>query len=111
MGVNLFMYEITGKSTEALYDGREIPYYETKSVDWWDALRYSGDRDFILDNDFIAVDADLEVEEQRLFRPADFDKSIRWVHDNIQPEGNKERLLKAISKMRDNKSLCFSWSW
>lgn len=111
MGVNISVRKITGKTMEKTWNEIEVPYYTTEKQDWWDSARYSGDRNFILDNDFIAIDTDNSIEEQELFRPANFENTINWVKEKIEPEGNKERLLVALFKMKEDESLCFSWSW
>lgn len=96
---------------EKLWNDKEVPYYTTECQEWWDTLRYSGDREFILENEFTAVDMDNEVKEQEYFRPMDFEKTIKWINEKIEPEGNKQRLLTALNRMKDDENLCFSWSW
>ncbi len=91
--------------------GGFVPFYITEDQDWWDSCRYSGDREFVLQNEFVAVDTENSIEEQTLFRPNDIDACADWVIDNILVEGNQRRLLEVLSKMKHDNTLCFSWSW
>lgn len=109
MGVNLFVIKIVNKSYEETYSGLE-PYYETVPQDWFDHLRYSGDRDFILENEFVFIDSDLEERERRLARPKDFENIITWVKENVFT-GNQQRLLDLIEKIKEDQDLCFMWSF
>lgn len=111
MGVHISVWKITGKTLEKLWNDKEITYYTTEEQNWWDIIRYSGDREFILENKFTAVDTDNEIEEQEYFRPTDFEKTIDWVNKAQLPEGNKQRLLTVLNNMKDDETLCFSWSW
>ena len=111
MGVHISVRKITGKTMEKLWNNKEIPYYTVECQEWWDTIRHSGDREFILENEFTAVDTDNEVEEQEYFRPTNFEKSINWVNETQLPESNKQRLLTALNRMKDDETLCFSWSW
>lgn len=95
---------------EETWGGKTVPYYEAENVDWWDTLRHSGDRDFILSTEFNCVDNDNEVEEQEYFRPKDFAKTRQWVRDNVVGM-NQPRLLEALVKMELDESLAFHWSW
>jgi len=110
MGVHLIIYKIKGKSTVTTWGGKALPYYDVEEVGWWDAIRYSGDRDFILSTEFDCVDNDNAVEDQEYFRPKDFDKTRQWVRDNIV-EMNQHRILTALDKVQSDETLVFHWSW
>ena len=96
MGINISVRKVTGKTTER--------------QDWFDYLRYSGDRDFVVENEFDFIDTDVVVEEQELARPKDFNKCREWVKEKVY-EGNQQRFLNALDKMEADETLCFTWSW
>ena len=73
-------------------------------------MRHTGDRDFVLETEFVFVDSDLEVEDQELARPADFNKARAWVKANVV-EGNQPRLLEALERMEQDEPLVFTWSF
>ena len=110
MGIHIFVKKIKGKTLEQTWGNKNVWYYDTESQEWFDSLRYTGDRDFVVENDFIAVDTDNEVGYQTLFRPKDFQKSKDWVVSNVV-ECNQYRLIEALNKMELDKDLVFSWSW
>lgn len=110
MGVHLWVSRVLGTEVEELCNGQEGMYYHTESQNWFDSLRYSGDKDFILKVDFTACDTGRTVEEQRLFRPANFDDARKWVKENVV-KGNQLRLLVALNRMEMEPDLAFSWSW
>lgn len=102
MGIHLFVYRITG--TEVIEDyGTTDTYFETERQDWFDSLRYSGDREFVLENEFSSV-GDAEY-----VRPTDFNKCRDWVLNS--PYGNKERLLDALTALENDSDLVFTWSY
>jgi hypothetical protein len=92
MGMNIGVVKITGETTE--------------EQDWWDSTRYTGDEIFISENDFIN-----QTSEPNYFRPNDFEKTINFVKEKIEPEGNKERLLNVLLKMQEDQSMFFYVSW
>lgn len=110
MGLNLWVSKFISKEEEETFGGRMVPYYNTEHQDWFDSVRYSGDKDFVLDNDFTYLDSDLEVEERSLARPVNFYRSKEWVKKHVH-KGNQERLLNALDKMEKDESLSFSWLW
>ena len=110
MGLNLWVSKLINKEEEETWGGRMVTYYNTDDQDWFDPVRHSGDKEFVLDNDFTYLDSDLEVEERRLARPVNFNWSKEWVKEHVY-EGNQERLLNALDKMEKDESLSFSWSW
>lgn len=109
MGINISVRRVTGKTIEETW-GVPAVYYETEEQDWFNDLRHSGDKEFVLNNEFYYIDSDLPDDEQRLARPLDFFRTRRWVECNVF-EGNQCRLLEALEKMEIDESLCFTWSW
>lgn len=73
-------------------------------------MRHSGDTEFVVENEFVFIDSDNQVEEQELARPKDFNKSRKWIKENIV-ECNQQRLLDALDKIEVDETLCFTWSW
>lgn len=110
MGIHISVRKVTGKTMEETWSGKTVPYYTTEKQDWFDFIRHTGDSDFVLENDFVFVDSDAEVEEQELARPADFNKCREWVKTNVF-EGNQPRLLEALDRLEQDESLVFTWSW
>lgn len=110
MGLHLWISKFIGTEEDEPFGEAPITYYNTKRQDWFDSVRHSGDKEFVLDNDFTYIDHAREVEERSLARPVDFNKSREWVKEHVY-EGNQERLLNALDKMEKDKSLSFSWSW
>lgn len=110
MGINISVRKVTGKTMEETWGGKTVHYYTTERQDWFDHLRYTGDRDFVVDNEFVFLDNDNEVEEQELARPKDFNKCREWVKEKVV-ECNQYRLLNALDKMEADETLCFTWSW
>ena len=110
MGINISVRKVTGKTMEETWGGKTVSYYTTERQDWFDYLRYSGDRDFVVENEFEFIDNDNEVEEQELARPKDFNKCREWIKEKVY-EGNQQRLLNALDKMENDETLCFTWSW
>lgn len=109
MGINISVEKVVNRTMEKTWTGIEVPFYETKTQDWFDYLRYSGDSDFVLENEFTYIDEDAE-EDIRLARPSDFNKTRQWIRDNLS-EGNQDRLLEALDKLEKDETLAFSWSW
>ncbi len=111
MGINISVVKIISKTTEKLWNDQEVQYYITEDIEWWDSLRHNGDNEFVLQNEFIAIDTDNSVEDREYFRPSDFKKTIKWVGQHVQIQGNRERLIMALLKMEEDESICFTWSW
>lgn len=109
MGVNIIVCRIVKKTMEDGWNDNKIPFYETARVEWWDSLRHSGDKDFIIENKFDCYD-DSDDEGCEYVRPNDFNKCREWIKKKIF-EGNQPRLLKAMDEMEKDKSLTFHWSW
>lgn len=109
MGIHISVKKVINRSMEELWSGKLVPYYETQRQDWFDYLRYSGDREFVLENEFTYVDEDAE-EDMELARPSDFNKTREWVKNNVY-KGNQQRLLEALDKLEKDETLAFSWSW
>lgn len=107
MGINISVVKVIERTMEDCWDFKQRPYYKTEDQQWFDYLRYSGDREFVIENRFYAVDNDGDGDLQR---PEDFDKTREWVRKNVF-EGNQERLLTALDKMEADESLAFTWSW
>ncbi len=110
MGVHIWVSRLIKKDEEEDWNGNMRPFYVTGPQDWFDPIRHSGDRDFVLKNDFTYLDSDLEVEERSLARPVDFDLSRAWVKEHVS-KGNQGRLLNALDLMEIDESLSFSWSF
>lgn len=110
MGINISVRKVTGKFMGGTWVFKTVPYYSTEKQDWFDSSRYSGDRDFVVENEFEFIDNDIVIEQQELARPKDFNKCREWVKLNI-PEANKQRLLNTLDKMEQDRLLCFTWSW
>jgi hypothetical protein len=101
MGLNIIIYKIVGTSLSG-------NYYETENQDWFDDDRYSGDRDFVANNEFYSY-RDIK-DGCEYSRPADFNKCREWIKQNVV-EFNQARLLEAIDKMESDKDLVFKFSW
>ena len=82
--------------------------YVTQDQDWFDYIRHSGDREFAVQYIFKYCE-ELDGDSE-LYRPKDFDKAIEWVNDNIDPEGNRNRLIEALERMRLEDNLYFTVS-
>lgn len=102
MGINIIVKRIVGKTEPGPYD--EVDSI-LEDVDWWDSCRYSGDKDFVFNNDFEMIDRD-----SRLERPSNFDQCREWVIENVVLD-NRKRLIDVLDKMEQDESLCFRWSW
>ena len=110
MGINLSVRKVTGKTMCETWGGKTVSFYNTETQEWFSCLRHAGDRDFILNNDFEFIDNDNECEDQELARPKDFNECRYWIMKNVC-EANQQRLLGALDKIEQDKSLCFKWSW
>lgn len=100
MGVNLSVEKITRIGSGCAY--------VTEDQEWFDYTRHSGDRDFAVQILYNASD-ELDVDS-RLYRPKDPDKTILWIEDKIETQGNRDRLLEAVNKLKEDKNLYFKIS-
>lgn len=110
MGINISVRKIIGKVKAKSIHG-EYMYYTTEEQDWFDSLRYYGDRDFVLDNDFVYVDEELDEYYAELARPKDFEKCREWVSKKDLNEHNKRRLIEMLDKLEKDNSLVLVWSF
>jgi hypothetical protein len=106
MGINISVSKVTG-IIEDTWRGKPATFHTTERLDWFDTYRHSGDRDFVIENEFEFID---EQTENGLARPKDFNKCREWVKSKIY-EGNQQRLLDALDKIEADETLCFTWSW
>ncbi len=107
MGLNIMVSKILKKEIIDGWHGDKHPFYHTEEVPWFDSLRFSGDKDFVLENEFDLIDKE---DDDRLMRPVDFDKCRTWVAENIQPN-LQFRLINALDEMEQDESLVLHWSW
>src|SRR6202000_1504334 len=99
MGINISVQKLIGKEMVECHHPEElVPFYKIERQDWFDSCRHSGDRDFIMNNDFKYLDEDVDSFEQSLMRPVDLDAALEWVRKNIY-EGNQARLIEVLEKM------------
>lgn len=83
--------------------------YATEDQDWFDYTRHAGDRDFAVQ---ILSNASEELnEDSGLYRPKDFDKTLTWIEDRIETQGNRNRLTEAVKKLKKDKDLYFKITW
>ena len=109
MGLNISVKKIVNKTTEEDWNGELVPYYELEDQKWFDHLRFSGDKEFVVENEFVFYD-DSNEEGREYVRPKDFEKCREWVNKYI-PNGNSLRLLKALDELEKDENLVFRWSW
>lgn len=81
----------------------------------FDSARYSGDKDFVLTDDFEKEYAtnepfDAWKNEDIYWRPKNIDKTIGWVKENIF-SGNQQRLIDTLFLMKKEHNLYFYNSW
>jgi len=106
MGLNIIAYRVTGIGPlEAPFGGGGC--LETERYPNFDTGRYTGDRDFAMEIDWIHHPAE---PEDRHYRPEDFEAAKQWVRDNISP-GNQERLLNLLDAMEKDPDLHVYFSW
>ena len=111
MGLNIIAYRITGVEEIENWSGRKEKYLHTENYKQFDSLLYSGDRDFVSDNEFQKHPGDGDDFNERYYRPKDLEKTKSWVRNTDKvPEFNKPRLIKLIDDMEKDLSiyLCFS---
>lgn len=109
MGINISVKKVVEKTMEEGWHNNLVPYYKVEDQDWFDHLRFSGDADFVIENEFYYYD-DSDEEGRDYRRPKDFNKCREWVNEHIY-EGNRPRLLKALDELEKDASLVFRWSW
>lgn len=93
MGLNIHVYWLKKDSPDF-----QNPPFE------WDSCRHSGDSDFVSNNVIKHVyhERDARDDDYILWRPEDFGLAREWITTNIQPEGNRERLLKLMNDLEAN---------
>lgn len=111
MGIHISVRKVIEKKTEPTWGGKTEVYYISEEQSWFDYIRHSGDADFATENEFVNIDSDAPIREQELVRPKDFNKCREWVKNMQYPEGNKQRLLKALDEMEKDESLAFAFVW
>lgn len=101
MGLRIIVYKYDST------DFQEDPWFPIDYVveqEWFDSIRYVGDRDFVLENEFEYIG------HERLYqRPKNIDQCIEWL--NSQNISNKNRLIDCLNKMKEDKDLVFKFSW
>lgn len=101
MGLNLSIEKVTRIGSGCAY--------ATEDQEWFDYTRHAGDSDFAVQ---ILYNASEELDENSgLFRPKDFDKTLAWIDDRIETQGNRNRLTEAVNKLKEDKDLYFKISW
>lgn len=110
MGIHISVRKIVEKTKEKSLHG-DYTYYKTEEQEWFDSLRYYGDRDFVLENEFIYMDEEEGYNE--LARPKDFEKCRRWVKEKGKDltVSNKDRLMEMLNKLEQDNSLVLFWSF
>lgn len=104
MGLNIIVYKYIGIETIEEFNSQ----YECDHVDrqeWFDSLRYAGDKDFVIENAFEEIGC-----EKIYYRPSNIEDCLKWVDGRII-ENNKERLVNVLRRMNDDNSLVFRFSW
>lgn len=109
MGLNIIIYKIVQIEMIDDWNDKLVPYYRVERQNWFDSARQSGDKGFVLENEFISCD-DKDEEGMCYVRPKDFNKSREWVKSNVI-KGSQERILTALDKMQNDETLYFLWSW
>jgi hypothetical protein len=106
MGINISLYRILSIEKEQGLGGQEYDYCKTEPIEWFDYLRYSGDREFMgRIGHWKSIDSDGEYS-----RPIDINEMREWVKKNIY-EGNQERLLKALDLIEKDEMVGFHASY
>ena len=100
MGVNLSVEKITRIGSGCAY--------VTEDQEWFEYTRHSGDRDFAVQ--ILYNTSDELYVDSGLYRPKDLDKTILWIEDRIETQGNRDRLIEAINKLKEDKTLYFKIS-
>jgi hypothetical protein len=113
MGVNITAVRLLGKETEEDFTGRKREYWKREDCEWFDHLRYAGDKDFAW-NSNLEWDERLDSDSDYSFsdgyvRPADLEIARKWVIEHI-PEDNQPRLLNLLNRMKEDKNIYLSIS-
>lgn len=106
MGICISVRRLT--SREEWGDNSGEYFYAGRDEDWFDHTRHSGDKEFAVRHLFRNCE-ELD-QDSGLLRPKDFDKTIEWVNDHIDPAGNRNRLIEALERMRLEENLYFTVS-
>ncbi len=108
MGLNIILVKVTGIETAKGWNNHDDVYFNYDKQTWFDSLRHSGDRDFVMGNEMMRPFP--QDTEDHFARPKDFEKAKEWVKSNVF-EGNQPRLLKCLEEMQKDDKLCFIFSW
>ncbi len=106
MGINISLYRILEITKEPGWGGKEYDYCKTECIEWFDHLRYSGDREFM---GRLGHWKDIDSEGE-YSRPKDIPEMREWVKKNIH-EGNQDRLLKALDLIEQDEMVGFHVSY
>lgn len=107
MGLNIMLKKINQLVITEGYGCNE--YYDTTKLEWFDSLRYSGDKEFVSQVEFQYYNENTE-EGYDYYKPVNLDTAEAWIKENIY-ENLQPRLLQAINEMRKDKDIVFRFSW
>lgn len=110
MGLNIIAYRITGISEELDWNNRILKCLEVEKYKDFDYSRYSGDREFVINNKFIPHPEDGQDFQERFYRPENIELCKQYVKENIF-EGNQPRLLKLLEQMELDTTIYLYFSW
>ena len=97
---------------ERVKDVNEHDFREVSKEFNFDTLRHSGDEEFASSDLWEGITCCNHYCCDYLFnRPKDFEKTRKWIDNNIVPDGNKKRLLSLIDILKNNKDLYLYFSW
>lgn len=99
MGLHIIVRHINGA---AVTDYGDVEY-DTHEVEWWNALRYVGDKEFVSNNQFTYGPEDY-------CRPTDIVACRNWVVENI-PELHQFRLLSLLDCIDTDPSIFLKFSY
>lgn len=114
MGINIFTYRLLEHVSEPNGNYPPHQYWKKERYEDWDWGRHTGDREFAsADFEWIEVvdNPDSHDFSDCYNRPKDIDKAIEWVNKNIQPEGNRQRLINLLEAMRIDDKLFIHCSY
>lgn len=77
--------------------------YDTSDLEWWDVLRYVGDKEFVSNNEFTYGSEDY-------CRPSDISKCRTWIVENI-PDARQPRLLNLMDRIDDDPTIFLKFSY
>lgn len=100
MGVNVIAYKLGDIVKDGDYDT-----YRVKSRHDFDSARHSGDREFIMCQEFDWDEVGDGYYIENYSRPKNPQEAKEWIKNNIEPEGNKERLLKLMDDMLEDETI------